>query len=114
MAGAVLELKLWRWQRWSALALLPLVAFHIVFQYFVVGIDNIDYATVSAKMSTGVLLVIDVLLLATALTHGLLGLRAIIVDYARSAAAARRATAAILVFTAAAMLYGLLALGAFL
>lgn len=114
MSSGTLELKLWRWQRLSALILLPLVAFHAVYQYFVVGIDGITFNSTSARLSGGILLVVDVLLLATALGHGLLGLRAVVMDYARSDGFARRTTAITLAALGIAFLYGLAALFAFL
>ena len=110
---AALELKLWRWQRISALILLPLVAFHLFYQYFVLGLNGVTFGTVSAKLGSATLLIVDALLLITALTHGLLGLRAIVMDYARSAAFARTMTAVALAVLAAAILYGLAALLAF-
>jgi succinate dehydrogenase hydrophobic membrane anchor protein len=103
----MLELKLWRWQRRSALLLLPLVTFHLYFQYFVVGIDGIDFRSTAARLSGGLLIAIDVLLLATALSHGLLGLRSIAIDYARSSGMARGATIGCLIAFGAAFIYGL-------
>lgn len=114
MVGARWELKLWRWQRTSALILLPLVAFHLGYQYFIIGLDGLSFGSVSAKLSTGVLLVIDVLLLAVALSHGLLGLRAIVLDYARAAKMSQRTTIAIVLACALVGVYGLAALLAFL
>ena len=104
------DLKLWRWQRRSALLLLPLVAFHLYIQYFVVGIDKINFETTAARLSGGLLLVIDGLLLAMALSHGLLGLRTFVIDYARSPSFARRTTIGVLIVLIAALAYGVAAL----
>jgi len=110
MSDATLELKLWRWQRRSALILLPLVAFHVCFQLFVVGIDRIDFSGTAARLSGGLMIVIDLLLLAAAVGHGLLGLRSIAIDYARSSGAARHATLASMLLFAAVFVYGVAAL----
>ena len=110
MSESTLELRLWRWQRRSALLLLPLVAFHLCFQFFIVGVDKIDFGGTTARLSGGLLLLIDILLLVTALGHGLLGIRSIAIDYARSSAMARGTTIGCLVVFAAALLYGLAAL----
>ena len=107
MSESTLELRLWRWQRRSALLLLPLVAFHVYFQYFVVGIDGVDFSSTAARLGGGLLLVIDVLLLVTALAHGFLGLRSIAIDYARSSGMARGVTVGLSVVLAAGILYGL-------
>lgn len=113
MTAANLEFKLWRWQRLGALALVPLVAFHLAYQYFVVGIDHISFTSVSAKLHSHLLLAIDLLLLAAALTHGLIGLRGLILDYTSSPALAARVTTTVLTAIAAFLLYGVAALLAF-
>ena len=113
MTAANLEFKLWRWQRIGALALVPLVAFHLAYQYFVIGLDSISFTVVSAKLHSLILLAIDLLLLVAAATHGLIGLRGLILDYTSSPALAARVTAAILIATAALFIYGVAALLAF-
>ena len=105
-----LEFKLWRWQRIAALALVPLVAFHLVYQYFVLGLDNISFTAVSAKLHSHLLLTIDLVLLVAALTHGMIGLRGLILDYTSSSALATRVTVSVLGTTVAFVLYGVSAL----
>lgn len=78
------QAKLWKLERISALILLPLVFFHIVFQYFVIGVTHITVQTISGEFSTGILLLIDVLLLISVVFHGFLGLRGIVCDYTAS------------------------------
>lgn len=113
MKGTGLELKLWRWQRTSALILLPLVAFHLIFQYALTDAGGISFAGVSARLSLVVFLLVDILLLLSVTTHALLGLRSILMDYSLSAASARRSTAIILAALAVLVIYGLSALFAF-
>jgi len=110
MSKATLELKFWRWQRRSALLLLPLVAFHLYIQLFVVGIDNIDFSSTAARLGGGLTIAIDLLLLAAALGHGFLGLRSIAIDYARSSGVARHATLASILLFAVVFFYGVAAL----
>lgn len=113
MKGMPVELRLWRWQRTSALVLLPLVAFHIIYQYFVVGPGAISYDSVSARLNLALFLAIDILLLLSVATHAFLGLRSIVMDYAPSAAFAQRGTAVILALLAGTILFGLITLFAF-
>ncbi|HSJ98272.1 MAG TPA: hypothetical protein VLC53_14445 [Myxococcota bacterium] len=114
MARAFSDLSLWRWQRRTALATLPLVVAHVVLQYWVFGIDNASFDAVSARVQGGVILALDVLLLAAVGAHGFLGLRSVLQDYAGSSAAAAWITRATLAAFAAVLLYGLVALAAFL
>lgn len=111
---ASLDLTLWRWQRHTALATLPLVIAHVVLQYWVFGIDTATFDAVSARVKGGAILTLDVLLLAAVAGHGFLGLRSMLQDYARSSGAAAWITRATLAFFVATVAYGLVALIAFL
>jgi succinate dehydrogenase hydrophobic anchor subunit len=109
------ELTLWRWQRYTAIAALPLVVAHVVLQYFVFGAESsASFAAVSARLQGGLVLTLDVLLLAVVSAHGFLGLRSMLQDYARSSAAAAWITRLTLGAFVLVLLYGLLALTAFL
>jgi succinate dehydrogenase hydrophobic anchor subunit len=114
MASATLELGLWRWQRYTALAALPLVIAHVALQYWVFGLDTASFDAVSARVKGGVILALDVLLLATVAGHGFLGLRSMLQDYARTSASAAWITRATLFAFVAVLVYGLAALAAFL
>ena len=109
-----LDLALWRWQRRTAMLALPLVLAHVVLQYYVFGIDTASFDTVSARERGGIILVLDVFLLATVSAHALLGLRSMLQDYARSSRTAARITRATLFAFVAILVYGLAALTAFL
>ena len=105
------ELGLWRLQRVTALAALPLVLAHVILQLWTFGDTSFD--AVSARVRLGMILALDVLLLATVSAHAWLGLRSILQDYARSCAAAAWITRATLFLIAATFGYGLVALSAF-
>ena len=107
------ELRLWRLQRTTALATLPLVIAHVVLQLWVFGPDN-AYDVVSARVKMGAILTLDVLLLAAVSAHAYLGMRSMLQDYARSSAAAGWITRATLFLFVATVAYGLVALTAFL
>ena len=110
-----LDLKLWRWQRYTALAALPLVIAHVVLQYFVFGVESsASFDAVSERLKGGLVLTLDVLLLAAVSAHGFLGLRGMLQDYARSSATAAWITRGTLAAFVAVLAYGLVALIAFL
>lgn len=109
-----MDLRLWRWQRHTALAAVPLVVAHVVLQYWVFGVDTASFDAVSARVKGGLILTLDVLLLAVVAAHGFLGLRSVLQDYARSSTAAAWITRSTLLFVAATFAYGLVALAAFL
>ncbi len=108
------DLALWRWQRYTALATLPLVVAHVALQYWVFGTDASSFDQVSARVKGGLILTLDVVLLAAVSAHGLLGLRSMLQDYAKSSAGAAWITRATLLLLAATFVYGLVALIAFL
>ncbi len=108
-----LDLTLWRWQRRTALAAFPLVLAHVVLQYFFFS-DAVAFQAVSARLKGGVVLALDVALLAVVAGHAFLGLRSLLQDYARSSAAAAWITRATLAAFVAVLAYGLAALIAFL
>ncbi len=114
MANALLDLTLWRWQRYTALATLPLVLAHVVLQYWVFGVESATFDGVSLRVRGGVILALDVLLLAAVSGHAFLGLRSMLQDYARSSAAGLWITRITLLLFVATLAYGLVALAAFL
>ena len=107
------ELRLWRLQRSTALATLPLVIAHVVLQLWVFGHDN-AYDVVSARVKMGAILTLDVLLLCAVSAHAYLGMRSMLQDYARSSDAAAWITRGSLLLLAATFVYGLAAMIAFL
>ncbi len=113
MKSTSMELRLWRWQRTSALLLLPLVAFHILYQYFYIGAGSISHSAVSARVNMALFLIIDILLLLSVVTHAFLGLRSIAMDYASSPAFRRVGTAIVLALLGSTIIFGLAALFAF-
>lgn len=113
--SASFELKLWRWQRYSALAVLPLVITHVVLQYFVFGADSsASFDAVSSRMKGGLILALDIALLAAVSAHASLGLRGMLQDYARTSTAAAWITRLTLFAFVAVLVYGLVAATAFL
>lgn len=113
MTHKLLDLKLWRWQRYTALLSLPLVVAHVALQYWVFGLETANFDAVSARVRGGVILGLDVLLLAAVSAHAFLGLRSMLQDYARTSRFATWITWATLLALAVTFVYGLAALAAF-
>lgn len=73
----------WAWllHRVSAVLLIPLLALHLAIMHFVDPTATITFAGSSLRLQGSLYLVADTLLLATALYHGLNGVRNVILDY---------------------------------
>jgi len=109
-----LDLRLWRLQRSSAIFVIVLVSIHLILQLIVFNSDLITYLAVSERMKRGALLAIDIILLVAVSIHGYLGFRSILLDYINSSRLASFITYSILLATAVTIVYGLIALSAFI
>lgn len=109
-----MSLVLWRWQRRSAILLVPLLIFHVIYQYFVIGMDDISFATVTDRLEVAGFLIVDLALLLTVALHAFTGVRSIAVDYTGSLAGIRALTALLGVLCVATVVYAIAALAAFL
>ena len=107
------DLRLWRLQRHTAILALPLVLAHVILQMWVFGGDN-PFDVVAARVKMGLILTLDVLLLAVVSAHAFLGMRSVLQDYARTSSAAAWATRASLFLFVFTVAFGLVALAAFL
>ena len=108
------SLKLWRWQRTSAVILLPLVLFHVIYMYFFVGMGAISVESVSDRLAVAGFLVLDVVLLVVVVVHAFAGVRSVMVDYQGNKAAIARITWIVGLLAAATIIYALAALAAFI
>jgi succinate dehydrogenase / fumarate reductase membrane anchor subunit len=82
----------WLWQAITGVALVVLLAVHMVAQHFVAAHGLRDYAEVVAYLRNPLILVVELLFLVTVTTHALLGVRAIVFDFGLSDAAEKRVT----------------------
>lgn len=108
------SLRIWRWQRISALILLPLVLFHVVYMYFVVGMDGISMETVSGRLKGAGFLVLDIVLLVFVVIHAFAGIRGMLIDYEGDRNRMSRVTLVIGILASVTILYALTALVTFL
>lgn len=88
----------WKWMRYSAILLIPLVWVHIILQDVIVGVHDINADYVSMRWGLLFWQVYDILLLGFAFAHGMNGLRQVLRDYIKSAQAMRIVSIGLLIF----------------
>ena len=71
----------WKWMRYSAFMLIPLVWIHSIIQALITGGHNLSLEYVHMRWLILGWRVYDIFLLAFAFSHGVLGLRQILFDY---------------------------------
>jgi len=71
----------WKWMRYSALLLIPLVWIHVLLQDVIVGVHAMDLNYVAQRWANIGWRVYDVLLLGFAMAHGINGLRQVANDF---------------------------------
>lgn len=74
-------LLLWLYLRISGIAMIGLVLGHLYIMHVINSTDTIDFAFVAQRFTTPFWRIYDMLILVFALSHGLVGLRAILMDY---------------------------------
>jgi succinate dehydrogenase / fumarate reductase membrane anchor subunit len=84
------EIVAWKWMRYSAIILIPLVWVHVLIQDILVGPHNITLDYVVRRWSMIGWQIYDILLLSFAFAHGMNGLRQIMVDHIHSRRARMR------------------------
>lgn len=107
-----MSVRLWRWQRWSAVVLLPLLAFHIVLQVYVIGTENIDFSGAAERLGVFMYYAVDVVLLVTVVMHAFIGVRSILLDYVARDRLTRRLTFVLIGFSTGLVIYGVATLNA--
>ncbi len=71
----------WKWMRYSAILLIPLVWIHVLLQDVLVGVHRIDINYVAMRWALLGWRVYDIFLLSFAFAHGMNGLRQVLDDY---------------------------------
>jgi succinate dehydrogenase / fumarate reductase membrane anchor subunit len=71
----------WKWMRYSAVLLIPLVWIHVLLQDVLIGVHRINIDFVALRWAMLGWRVFDVLLLSFAFAHGMNGLRQVLDDY---------------------------------
>jgi len=71
----------WKWMRYSALLLIPLVWFHVILQDVIVGVHAMDLNYVQERWANIAWRIYDALLLGFAFAHGVNGVRNVANDF---------------------------------
>ncbi|MGE5221982.1 MAG: hypothetical protein ACM3PY_06070 [Omnitrophica WOR_2 bacterium] len=71
----------WKWMRYSAILLIPLVWIHVILQDVIVGVHRIDINYVAMRWALLGWRVYDIFLLGFAFAHGMNGFRQVLQDY---------------------------------
>ncbi|GAB4496307.1 MAG: hypothetical protein OHK0052_06030 [Anaerolineales bacterium] len=100
------ETTAWKWMRYSAIALIPLVFLHVILQDVIVGVHRIDASYVAMRWGTWFIQVYDIALLGFAFAHGVNGLRQILRDFIHNPQVFRIVSIVLLVFWAGITAYG--------
>ena len=74
----------WKWMRYSAILLIPLVWIHVLIQDVLTGVHAIDINYVAERWANLGWQVYDISLLAFAFAHGMNGLRQVLNDFVHS------------------------------
>ena len=97
----------WLWQVFTGIGLVILLGLHFIANHFVARGGLRDFAEVVAYLRNPVILCLEVLFLLCVTTHGLLGVRAILLDFGLSEPAERRLNQVLKVVGVLTVAYGL-------
>lgn len=81
-----IEMTAWKYMRLSAILLVPLVWIHTILNTLITGAENINLDYVAMHWAKMGWRIYDILLLAFAFSHGITGLRQILLDFAPATA----------------------------
>lgn len=79
----------WKWMRYSAFLLIPLVWIHAILQALIVGGHNLSLDYVAMRWAVWGWRVYDIFLLAFAFSHGMNGLRQVLNDFVKTSSSRR-------------------------
>lgn len=74
----------WKWMRYSAFLLIPLVWIHAIIQALIVGGHRLSLDYVAMRWALWGWRIYDIFLLAFAFSHGMNGLRQVLMDFAKT------------------------------
>ena len=98
--------RVWWLQALSGVLLVVLLGVHLFVNHFLAG-GLLTYAAIAAYLRQPWALALEILFLLTVVTHALVGVRALVLDWGVSPAAERHITRGFAVLGAAAVAYGL-------
>ncbi len=104
------ETVAWKWMRYSAFLLIPLVWGHAILQDVVVGVHAMDLGYVADRWASLFWRVYDALLLGFAFAHGVNGLRQVLNDFIHAPKGRKILNWGLFIFWLAVTLFGGIAL----
>ena len=104
------EATAWKWMRYSAFLLIPLVWGHMILQDVVVGVHAMDLGYVADRWASLGWRIYDGLLLGFALAHGVNGLRQVLNDFVHGETGRKILNWGLFIFWLAIFLIGFIAL----
>jgi len=93
-----LESRTWKYMRLSAILLVPMVWFHTIFNTLFIGPQNINLDLVTQRWASLGWKIYDILLLTFAFSHGVNGLRQVLLDFTSSKTTRRLVNILLLLF----------------
>lgn len=97
----------WLWQAFTGVSLVILLGLHFIANHFIAKGGLRDFADVVAYLRSPVILVLEVLFLVVVVSHAMLGVRAILLDFGLSDRAEKRLSQALTVIGVLTVGYGL-------
>lgn len=100
----------WKWMRYSAVLLIPLVGIHIVLQDVIVGVHSMDLNYVAERWANIFWRAFDALLLGFTMAHGINGLRQVLNDFIQGERTRKIVSWGLFIFWLAITAFGAIAL----
>ncbi|MHB0924082.1 MAG: succinate dehydrogenase/fumarate reductase transmembrane subunit [Bellilinea sp.] len=100
----------WKWMRYSAMLLIPLVGIHIVLQDVIVGVHSMDLNYVAERWANIFWRAFDALLLGFTMAHGINGLRQVLNDFIQGERTRKIVSWGLFIFWLAITAFGAIAL----
>src|SRR5690242_20318874 len=97
----------WLWQAFTGVSLVILLGLHFIANHFIAQGGLRNFADVVAYLRSPVILVLEVLFLVVVVSHAMLGVRAIVLDFGLSDRAEKRLSQALTVIGVLTVGYGL-------
>jgi succinate dehydrogenase / fumarate reductase membrane anchor subunit len=104
------ESTAWKWMRYSAFLLIPLVWIHLILQDVIVGVHAMDLGYVADRWASIGWRIYDALLLGFAFAHGVNGLRQVLHDFVHKESARKVLNWALFIFWLVVFVIGAVAL----
>ena len=97
----------WYWQMITGVALVLLLGLHFIANHFIAAGGIRNFADVVTYLRNPIILVLEVLFLVTVVTHAMLGVRAIVMDFGISSQVEKRLSQVLTVIGVLTVGYGI-------